>query len=285
MPPRNVQVFDPNLRSPWTEQGSVGYLVSVTRDLTVAADYVYNRGRNLIRRVDTNSPASIEPGLVRSVAAADATRPLVPVAGGLRLIEADESSGRSRFDGLYLQARQRISHGMAVDVAYTLARIENNTDDINFRPVDSRRPDRELGPSLNDRRHVLAVNGLIRVPRAVDVVPVLFLSSGQPLNVTTGRDDNGDTIVNDRPAGVGRNSERTPGFAQFDLGLVRRFAVARVSIEARAEIFNVFNRTNVSGFFNYGASGVRPDEQGTLAFQPTQAGPARQFQFTARMRF
>ena len=34
-----------------------------------------------------------------------------------------------------------------------------------------------------------------------------------------------------------------------------------------------------------GASGVRPDEQGTLAFQPTQAGPARQYQFGARIRF
>ncbi len=141
-------------------------VASVTRDLTVAADSVSNRGRNLIRRVDTNPPASIEPGLVRSVAAADASRPRVPVADGLRLIEADESSGRSRFDGLYLHARQRLTRGVAFDVAYTLSRIENNTDGINFRPVDSRQPDRERGPSLNDRRHVLAINGLIRVPFA-----------------------------------------------------------------------------------------------------------------------
>lgn len=101
----------------------------------------------------------------------------------------------------------------------------------------------------------------------------------------TGADDNGDTIFNDRPAGFTRNSERTAGFAQFDLGLVRRFALGGLSVEARADVFNVFNRTNFSGFFNYGASGVRPDEQGTLAFQPTQAGPARQFQFTARVLF
>ncbi len=123
------------------------------------------------------------------------------------------------------------------------------------------------------------------MPLAIDVAPVLLLSSGQPLNVTTGRDDNGDTIFNDRPAGFARNSERTPGFAQFDLGLVRRFSVGTASVEARAEVFNVFNRTNFSGFFNWGASGVRPDEQGTLDVQPTQAGPARQFQFTARVRF
>lgn len=285
LPPRNVQVFDPDLRSPWTAQASAGYVFSVTDDLELAVDYVHSRGRNLIRRVDTNAPASVAPGVIRSVADADRTRPLVPSAGGLRLIEADESSGRSRFDGLYLNARKRLSAGFAFDVAYTLSRIGNDTDDINFRPVDSRRPEAEFGPGLNDRRHVLAVNGVVRAPPAIDVVPVLFLSSGQPLNVTTGHDDNGDTIFNDRPAGFPRNSERTDGFAQFDLGLIRRFELRGAAIEARAEIFNLFNRTNFSGFFNWGASGVRPDEQGTLAFQPTQAGPARQFQFTARVRF
>lgn len=50
-------------------------------------------------------------------------------------------------------------------------------------------------------------------------------------------------------------------------------------------IFNVFDTVNFSGFFNFGASGVRPDEQGTLAFQPTVAGPPRQFQFSARVLF
>jgi hypothetical protein len=132
---------------------------------------------------------------------------------------------------------------------------------------------------------VLAVNALTRLPLGIDVAPVLFLSSGQPLNVTTGRDDNGDTLFNDRPAGVARNSERTSGFAQLDLGLARRFRMRMVAVEARVEIFNVFNRTNFSGFFNWGASGVRPDELGTLAFQPTQAGPARQVQLSARLIF
>ncbi|MBA3269895.1 MAG: TonB-dependent receptor [Acidobacteria bacterium] len=285
LPPRNVQVFDPDLRSPHTEQASVGYVVTLAADSALAIDYVHSRGRDLIRRIDTNAPASVSAGVSRSVAAADLARPSVPSAGGVRLVEQDESSGRSTFDGLYFNLRQRLSRGVAFDVAYTLARIENDTDDINFRPMDSRRPDAELGPSLNDRRHVLAVNGLVRIPRVIDLVPVLFLSSGQPLNVTTGRDDNGDTIFNDRPAGVGRNSERTSGFAQFDLGLVRSLRAGKATLEVRCEVFNVFDRANFSGFFNYGASGVRPDESGTLAFQPTVAGPARQFQLTGRLRF
>lgn len=285
LPPRNVQVFDPNLRSPRTEQISAGYVLSVSDTLGVAIDVVHARGRGLVRRIDVNAPASLPAGATRSVGAADATRPTVPVAGGVRLVEQDQSSGRSQFDGLYLTVRRPLSRGVAFDVAYTLSRTLNDTDDINFRPVDSRRPQDEWGPSLNDRRHVLAAHGLVRVKGLVDVVPVLFLSSGQPLNVTTGRDDNGDTIFNDRPAEVGRNSERTAGFAQFDLSVLREVRVGRARLQLRTDVFNVFNRTNFSGFFNYGASGVRPDENGTLAFQPTAAGPARQFQFGASVRF
>lgn len=280
LPPRNVQVFDPNLRSPRTEQVSIGYEVSLPWSVSLGLDYVHTRGRHLIRRIDTNAPASVGAGASRSVADADATRPVVPVAGGFRLIEQDQSSGRSTFDGLYVNLRRRLSGRFAFNIAYTLSRVENDTDDINFRPVDSRDPDAEWGPSLNDRTHVLAASGLLRLPWAVDVAPVVFMSSGQPLNVTTGRDDNGDTLFNDRPAGVGRNSERTDGFVQFDLGLSRRFTVGGTTLQLRGDAFNLFNRTNFSGFFNWGASGVRPDEAGVLAFQPTQAGPSRQFQFT-----
>ena len=39
----------------------------------------------------------------------------------------------------------------------------------------------------------------------------LGATSGRPLTIRTGSDDNGDLIFNDRPAGVGRNSVRVPG--------------------------------------------------------------------------
>jgi hypothetical protein len=41
-------------------------------------------------------------------------------------------------------------------------------------------------------------------------------SSGQPYNITTGFDDNGDTVSNDRPDGVGRNAGRMK--ARWDVG-------------------------------------------------------------------
>jgi hypothetical protein len=285
LPPRNVQVFDPNLKSPWNAQFSIGYVVTLAWDAALSVDYVHNSGHNLIRRIDINAPTSPPGGAIRTVAEADATRPVAPAPGGFRLIEQDQSSGRSRFDGVYINLRKRYSHGIALDLAYTLSRTLNNTDDINFRPVDSRRPDAEWGASLNDRRHVLALNAIVRLPLRIDLAPVLFVSSGQPLNPLTGVDNNGDTIFNDRPAGARRNTLRTSGFRQLDLGIVREFHTTRGAIELRADVFNVLNTVNFSGFFNFGASGVRPDETGTLAYQPTVAGPARQFQFQARYRF
>ena len=44
----------------------------------------------------------------------------------------------------------------------------------------------------------------------------LRVQSALPYNITTGHDDNGDTVSNDRPAGITRNSAR--GGAQVDLG-------------------------------------------------------------------
>jgi hypothetical protein len=48
---------------------------------------------------------------------------------------------------------------------------------------------------------------------------VFRAQSGTPYDVTTGFDDNGDTIVNDRPAGVSRNSARGRGQVNLDARL------------------------------------------------------------------
>jgi len=273
LPARDVQVFDPNLKSPWNQQFSFGYVYEVNKDLAVSVDYVDNRGHNLIRRIDINAPVG-------------GVRPIAPVLGGFRLIEEDQSTGHSQFNGVYIHAKKRLSRRYSFDVAYTISKTMNDTDDINFRPVDSNNPNAEWGPSMNDRRHVFALSGEIQAPWKFQVLPILFLSSGQPYNVTTGADNNSDGVYNDRPAGYSRNNQRTGGYKQVDLAVMRKLKLSeRCSLDLKAEAFNLFNFTNFSGFFNYGASGVRLVESGTLAFQPTAAGPARQFQFNAKLHF
>jgi hypothetical protein len=50
-------------------------------------------------------------------------------------------------------------------------------------------------------------------------------SSGAPYDLQTGLDDNRDTHVTDRPAGVNRNSLEGPSYFEVDLGLSRTFTM------------------------------------------------------------
>ena len=62
LPPRNVQIFDPGLRSPRNQQLSLGYVREVAPGLALSVDYINNKGSDLIRRIDTNAPASVPAG-------------------------------------------------------------------------------------------------------------------------------------------------------------------------------------------------------------------------------
>src|SRR5439155_9857526 len=75
----------------------------------------------------------------------------------------------------------------------------------------------ERGPASTDARH--RAMGFANLPlfRTATLGTSFRVQSALPYNITTGRDDNGDTISNDRPAGVTRNTGR--GRAQIDLGV------------------------------------------------------------------
>jgi hypothetical protein len=49
-----------------------------------------------------------------------------------------------------------------------------------------------------------------------NISTVFQVTSALPYNITTGIDDNDDTTINDRPAGVGRNSAR--GASRWEIG-------------------------------------------------------------------
>lgn len=103
------------------------------------------------------------------------------------------------------------------------------------------------------------------------------------MNVVTGGDRNHDTNVNDRPEGVGRNSERGFDFASLDVRLSRRSALGgRRALEAIVEGFNVLNRANYQLPNNTFGTGAAP----RAGFgEPTAAADPRQIQFGLRVDF
>ena len=80
--------------------------------------------------------------------------------------------------------------------------------------------------------------------------------SGEPYTITTGRDDNRDTVSNDRPPGVPRHSATGPGLQTTNVNVSKVFFLRRdtagggatgsagAQVNVFANVFNAFNKTN-----------------------------------------
>ena len=88
------------------------------------------------------------------------------------------------------------------NVMYQLGSVRNHADGALSLPSDSNNPDADWGPSAQDVRHRLFVMANFPLPYSLRAGLNMQLSSARPYNITTGLDDNGDTVFNDRPLGV-----------------------------------------------------------------------------------
>ncbi len=119
---------------------------------------------------------------------------------------------------------------------------------------------------------------------------IFRLDSPRPFNLTNGRDKNFDSVLNDRPAGVERNSLRGDWSKQFDVNLSRQFKVKKESANKNSpfnflgqkltislSIQNLFNQTNRQGFVG--------NQLSPFYLQPTSALPARTVQLRLAYSF
>jgi hypothetical protein len=188
--------------------------LSETRRASIGLERVFNE------RVRATVDATIESG--RLQLRGRNLNPFVPGSGrsdaGSGNVVQVESSGRSsrrmiRFD---VQAGSPVARASLL-VSYLLSRSTSDGDGPFAVPADPDHPELEQGPVADDVRHRLFAFANWRPARGLRATAMLQLRSGSPYDVTTGRDDNGDTLVIDRPAGTSRNSARGPSVA--DLGL------------------------------------------------------------------
>ena len=101
-------------------------------------------------------------------------------------------------------------------------------------PSDSLNPDADWGPSAQDVRHRIFFNFNTPLGNGVRLGLNMQGSSALPYNITTGLDTNGDTVFNDRAAGVepqqraaARRSGRTNIRLNKSIGLGGTRAAAR----------------------------------------------------------
>lgn len=292
--------------NPRTRQITLGLQRSLGRGYLLHLDLIHARADGLPRLRDLNAPApyAIDPDrvVVRSADAANATRPVASVPGGARSIVVTESAGRGRYFAANVNVlKERRADWWTLRLSYTLSRLENDTDDINFRAQDANDFAAEYGPSINDRRHVVSAVASAYPHKHLSVTLAALLQSGQPINRipdarlfgTTDLNGDGrsfgDAYVgnSDRWPGAARNGDRLPWSSVFDLGLQYTWPVARTQrLELRAEVFNVFNHVNLSGYSNNATQSnqIQIGPPGA-AIVRKNAGPPRQFQFGVRYAF
>ncbi len=300
--------------------GSVDLIYNRTRDLVRLVDLNAPSSftPNLAALTDANIAAlraipdpaarlaqAEQLGLARSQATADATRPTlaptgnVPI-GGARQITVSDTNGRSTYRALNLQLnKERGAQRYAYRLSYTLSQLENDTDDINFRASNANDFAADFGPSANDREHVISAVGFFYpLPNLALTVAGLF-QSGQPINFVPDaaifgtQDLNGDgrsfgeNFVgnSDRYPGIGRNAGRLPWSKSIDLGLRYDWLLAGQTLQLSADVFNVFDWNNLSGFANAATTSNQIQFGGDAPFMQRNAGPPRQFQFGVAWQF
>ena len=129
------------------------------------------------------------------------------------------SIGRGREDELSVGGSLRLPWRSFFFMArYTYENERNDGDGPLSLPADDQSPD-EWGPAGGDVRHRGFLFTAIEPLRNVRVGMSVRAQSAAPYSITTGNDDNGDTIFNDRPAGIGRHSARGDGFVRLDARL------------------------------------------------------------------
>ncbi|PYV08955.1 MAG: hypothetical protein DMG07_24325 [Acidobacteria bacterium] len=234
IPRPSITRIAPGIRTPYLIQQSFSVeqkLGEGQRYLTI--EYTGIRGVKLYRARNVNAPL---PG----------TNTL-PDSSFLN-INQFEASGTSRAHGLTVHFQGQFGRGLDILSQYTLSRVKNDTGGVSSLPADNYDLAGEWGRADYDRRHRFNFAGIYRLPLDFRVSGIVGLSSGAPFNITTGYDDNQDTVANDRPPGVSRNTGRGPGSANVDARLSKRFRLERgkqrPELELGFDAFNLFNHVN-----------------------------------------
>jgi len=273
------QFVDPLLQQPYQMQTNAGWSHELNADTVFSTDLVYSLGRDLNTRPRVNQriPGSLSNPRIISNAIGT---PLNPNTNGTR---PAASVGKSEYDALILGLRRRLSKGVDFTVGYALARSLSNigtgVDQLNTANIqDPNNPfdaPVQFGPTTDtDARHRINLSATFELPGGFRVSPIYLWRSALPVATVDGRDLNLDGDATEIPTiayAVDSFDPDKPLLSQVTLKqlgncttvncgrgmpeqrltvrVAKVFAVgARAHVELNADVFNLFNSINPSGF-------------------------------------
>jgi len=317
--------YPDEFNNPRSQVISIGAEREIAQGFFLGGDYVHQHLTGIDRTVDLKAPSVFDrtaPAQFRcpvgvappctqaqAVTAANATRPILPVNGGVRQVNVLMNLGVADYDGLQTFFTYRGNRKIFASVSYTLSKATNTSepDGNGINPNQSiitRLGEEERGPSVVDQRHRAVITFIYRFPYNISAGTVSMLASARPFNATTGVDNNGDGLNNDRPVINGVVIPKS-AFGGTPTSDVSTFVEGRIklsetrAIVLRLEGFNLFNHGNYlgRGVTVYGdgttpaptfgqflpANSIGVDGHGIPAF--ANIDPPRIFQLQARFVF
>jgi hypothetical protein len=203
LPPSRIQV-DPELQIPYIIQSSIAMETNPFKLFRLTTNYQYQRGVHLLHGRNLNAPI---PGFGRPD----------PTIGNITNIESSAYQSSHRLmvgfgPGRFVGG----GGGLFWNVNYLLMKNTNEADSPFSLPSNNFNLRADRGPTANDLRHLFSGFVSKRLAGGFTISTIFQATSALPYNITTGFDDNGDTVINDRPFEVGRNSAR--GASRWEIG-------------------------------------------------------------------
>ncbi len=175
---------------------NVGLSQQLSRTLAANVSVTHTEGTDRLRGRNINAPH------------ADGSRP-DPLLGNVTEVESTaRMRGTSINTGLNMNIPSRRTFLFA---NYSWIRQENDADGPFSLPANSYDLSGEWAAAAGVPHHVFSGIVNTTLMKSIRLGVSATARTGSPYNITTGRDDNGDTVFNDRPAGVSRNGGMTKG--------------------------------------------------------------------------
>lgn len=186
---------DPLLHTPTFFFQALQLERQLPRHTTLTAGTYFLHITHVIRGRDVNQPL---PGTI-TAANPQGLRPFGNI-GDIYEYEANASFNQEQ---IFVSVNSRFSKSISFFASYNWGKSDNNSDGQGgtLFPVNSYDLSGEYGRSTYDIRHRVSMFGTFNLPWwKISLNPFVNAGSGQPYNIITGQDTNGDNIFTERPS-------------------------------------------------------------------------------------
>jgi hypothetical protein len=278
----SVRVTDPGLALPYSSIAMLSLERTFFSNLLLTATYDFQREYHRLRLRNLNAPFDSRFQVRRSCTAETPAEACVKPDPRRGNVIALEAAGKDVRHGLRLSVRKRFSifNGQ---LSYQGQRVYGDVQGGDIALIsDAYNPSADWGRAPMPTHQI---NGTLNasLPLGVFVSGAMTFRSGRYYTVTTGTDDNRDSSVNDRPAGVAPNTELGPQYLNVDFNVSKAFFFGSGGSASSTNV-NVFaNMTNAFNHVHYGTpSGVMTSpnfRRITSASDPREIEVGVRFQF------